>query len=117
MVAGNQADKAVVFNGLVPGQILIKETADTAAAFFFKVAVIRNDAAFVVCLIIPHQALVAAAPVIQQEIHVETRLERLRWAAPLADHCRFGKFTVQHLPDIPPDCAGRAFVFIIKFYK
>ena len=128
MVAGDQADIAVLLCPLQHGSILRRELRNGSAGILLEVAVILicgrglpisdesvsglNDPVGMI-LIIPDQCAEGLIGIVQNEIHVETGRQCLLRAAPLGDKGGLRVFRVEHGAHIPPDRAGSALFLVI----
>ena len=76
MIAGQDGNIAQVFRVLIPVKILVQEAVYIAAGVFFEIAVVLrvpvpvNAAAVIV--VVSHQRGIAAAELIENEVHVVT---------------------------------------------
>ena len=111
MIAGKHRDIAISLRLLVFRQIILEEAPYIAAGTAPEIAVVTAFG-----LIVAQQRIVAVIVMIQIEIHVKTSLVNGGGRiGPFADHRRLRIILVQHPANVPPDCGGGAFAFIVVF--
>ena len=121
MVAGQNRDVTEILRVLIPGKILVQEAVDIAARIFLEIAVILRvpvaiDTAAVI-VVVAHQCGVAAAHLIEDEVHVVAGAKGEGRIAPFRHHGSIGKFQIQHAAHVSPDRACSTLLLIIVFDK
>ena len=115
MVAGEHRNVADVLRVLIPLDVFVQEAGDVAIRGILpEVAVVRLFASEIeALLVVAQQAGIAAAGVVQVEVHVIARPQGQRRIAPLCHHGGIGIFAIQHLPDVLPNSAGAGLSLIV----